>query len=456
MRCDVVSWAVEDVLAAEAAGAYRSGDAGAGGAGGRLVGAARRVVEAATELQQAVATAATAVERGDETSVDDRDWREGLTALGRAESALTAAKASLIAAAETAGAHTRDGAADATAWVADALNTSRGHAKRDTALAARLDTLDDTANALAEGAISRAHAEQIAAGTAGASPEQRHQRQHALLHTATSGGTPEQVRDHAALLRQADSTGSLADDEATQRAVRTLVSWQDRRGTGWFKIGLPGIDWERAMTVLDALTHPDPAGTPVPHRRSPQQRRADAFCDLISLAEASGELPASGGALPHLAVEVPYQTLSGESSEPGRGRWGTTVSPQQIRQLACDAAIIRMVTDGASQVLDVGRATRHWTVAQRRAIERRDGGCRFNTCRRPPGWCDIHHVVYWDVGGPTDRDNGVLLCRHHHTEIHHGGWTLALDPATAEVTVIKAFADGRTISHTSKPRRRPG
>ncbi|MCP4224600.1 MAG: HNH endonuclease [Actinomycetia bacterium] len=31
-------------------------------------------------------------------------------------------------------------------------------------------------------------------------------------------------------------------------------------------------------------------------------------------------------------------------------------------------------------------------------------------------------------GGPTNHNNLILLCRHHHGLIHDAGWTLARAP----------------------------
>jgi hypothetical protein len=96
------------------------------------------------------------------------------------------------------------------------------------------------------------------------------------------------------------------------------------------------------------------------------------------------------------------------------------VTPEAARRLACDAKVSRVITDGAAQPLELGRATKVIPPALRRAVALRDGGCRFPGCGRPPGWCDAHHVRHWADGGETALGNLVLLCRPHHRAIHRG------------------------------------
>ena len=74
-----------------------------------------------------------------------------------------------------------------------------------------------------------------------------------------------------------------------------------------------------------------------------------------------------------------------------------------------------------TQPLEVGRATRVVSAAQRTALAVRDGGCRYPDCDRPVAWCDAHHLRHWLHGGPTDLGNLVLLCRRHHRAVHEGG-----------------------------------
>jgi len=105
------------------------------------------------------------------------------------------------------------------------------------------------------------------------------------------------------------------------------------------------------------------------------------------------------------------------------------------RRIACDSSMYRLVFGPRSEILDIGPLTRDWTVAQRRAVEARDGHCRGPSCDRPAAWCDIHHVAWWTRDeGPTATDNGLLLCHHCHKLVHDLKWNVAFDPATVEAT----------------------
>jgi HNH endonuclease len=81
-----------------------------------------------------------------------------------------------------------------------------------------------------------------------------------------------------------------------------------------------------------------------------------------------------------------------------------------------------------SQPLEVGRASRVVTPAQRSALAVRDGGCVFPDCTRPLAWCEGHHLIHWLDGGPTDLANLALVCRAHHRAVHAGGWQLTRGP----------------------------
>jgi hypothetical protein len=115
------------------------------------------------------------------------------------------------------------------------------------------------------------------------------------------------------------------------------------------------------------------------------------------------------------------------------------------------------------QPLEVGRASRVITGAQRAALAVRDGGGVFPDCDRPLAWCEGHHLVHWVEGGPTDLANLALLCRAHHRAIHEGGWQLTRGPDGRFSATPPASPTPSTTSHRrlNRPqgrgiRRRPG
>jgi hypothetical protein len=104
--------------------------------------------------------------------------------------------------------------------------------------------------------------------------------------------------------------------------------------------------------------------------------------------------------------------------------FGGRLSPEALRLLACDAAVVPIVMNGAGQPLDVGRARRTIPDGLRRAVAARDRGCA--RCGKPPSWCEIHHIIEWESGGETALSNCVMLCRTCHRLIHFTDWMVRL------------------------------
>jgi len=131
-----------------------------------------------------------------------------------------------------------------------------------------------------------------------------------------------------------------------------------------------------------------------------------------------------------LSVLVDFQTLLGQLAVKGICELfdGTPISPDTVRRLACDAALIPMVLGTRGEVLNQGRRIYSPTVAQRHAVAIRDRHCAFPGCRRPAKWTDVHHIVLFKPGSPTggktDLDNLLLLCDVHHRLVHEGHWRL--------------------------------
>ena len=114
---------------------------------------------------------------------------------------------------------------------------------------------------------------------------------------------------------------------------------------------------------------------------------------------------------------------------------GTIVPNNRVQRLLCDAVITPLATGEDGQPLWMGRSVRTATDAQRRALVARDRHCAFPGCYRPAAWTDAHHLHEWEHQGLTDIDNMCLLCSTHHALIHKPGWHAKLTPdQTLEVT----------------------
>jgi hypothetical protein len=66
----------------------------------------------------------------------------------------------------------------------------------------------------------------------------------------------------------------------------------------------------------------------------------------------------------------------------------------------------------------------------RRALDHRDGGCRFPGCGNR--FCDAHHIKHWADGGETRLENLVLLCRRHHRAVHEEGFGVEISRNTVD------------------------
>ena len=124
---------------------------------------------------------------------------------------------------------------------------------------------------------------------------------------------------------------------------------------------------------------------------------------------------------------------------------GPTLDSATARRLTCDAQVCATFRKDL-EVLDLGRTQRLPNRAQRRALMARDGGCRFPGCTERR-YVEAHHVLHWVDGGPTDLDNLVLLCWHHHHAVHEGGCRMRL--TSGALTVWRP--DGSVLDSSTLP-----
>jgi hypothetical protein len=208
------------------------------------------------------------------------------------------------------------------------------------------------------------------------------------------------------------------------------------------------------QTVLDALMRPPAADD----TRNPGQRRVDAFIDLFKGFLAGGGLPTVGGERPQLGILVSPLTLAGLTPTPAGDAlsragiapepdrpwlaWVGEISTELAQRLSCDCDTWRVVLDPSSGLpLNLGRTHRIVPAGLRKAVLARDRTCRWPGCDAPAQWVDIHHLDAWALGGLTNVDRLLSLCRYHHHKVHEGHWTIEFNPATGQVWVTRP--DGR-------------
>ena len=166
--------------------------------------------------------------------------------------------------------------------------------------------------------------------------------------------------------------------------------------------------------------------------RTISQMQADALADLVThnLGCSSADTA--------LATTTTVVRMDVEGLIDGLGRAtidgiDQPISAASARLLATDGEFLPLVLGEASVPLDMGRRARLFSKEQRLALGERDGGCA--SCGQNIRYAHAHHIRWWERdGGPTDLDNGVMLCSFCHHMIHRDGWGIAIRAGTVWFT----------------------
>lgn len=406
------------------------------------------VVAAATDVRARL----TAVAQTNPAFMTSQEKATALVELVAAEAQLVELRLRVLADAGDLAADTA--AKDAAGWLAQHTRTSFADARDDLRLAQALDRDRPVlAGAMREGAATLAQARVIdraltalpaAVDTDTVALAEAH-----LVDRAGEFGPTELARIGRRILdvvaphvaETAEAT-RLAHLEA-HAAARTRLTLR-RLGDGTTRVSglLPDAAATRLATYLEAFSNPrlNPTSHAVPPidssggvvARLPYPRRlGQAFVQLLESLDPT-RLPVHGGdattvmvtiALDALTADLATADLLGAGLVPGNDPTsdptGEAITAAQARRLACTAKILPAVLDGTSLPLDLGRAKRLFTPAQRKALLIRDRTCRAEGCDVPGTWCEAHHLDPWHTGGPTDLTNALLLCSHHHHRAHH-------------------------------------
>ena len=353
------------------------------------------------------------VEVVDVAALCDEGLSLRLGVLGRAESALAAMKAQVLAEVGR-----RHSTGDAQRLVRDELQVSKREAKRDVESAVRLAELPVTSEALASGEIPRGHARLIARASSESTIDE------ALLVEAAN---TEPFDEFARTVKRhqqdmaVDDGQSLLDRQRKNRKARIFESAE----SGMFVLSgeFDQITGARVATALTAkerqLWHrEDPKARP-----TPQQRMADALAELICE-------PASGkSAGTDLLVIADFDVIKQQLDNP-RLADGSPIPIVELHRLALEANLLPSIFDSKAQDMWLGRKQRTASEAQRVALIARDQHCIG--CGANPLWCRVHHIIWWSKNGPTDVDNLVLVCDDCHHKIHDHGWQVYKHPKTGK------------------------
>jgi hypothetical protein len=356
----------------------------------------------------------------DPDALGDGELAEAVVELHRQQTRLAAAVTRVTAALDGRRVWADDGSRSCAAWVGHRCRVAPGQARAEVWLGRRLRTMPATARALEAGEVSLRHAGLLAELNGGRTADRFAEDEAMLVEFARTLGW----RDFRAALeywrQQADPDG-VEDDAAHDEALRRVHLSEGLRGTGVLDglltpLGRATVGGALAR-IEQELFEADWARARADHgqaacvghlTRSPAQRRHDALVELARRAMAAPD--EARRPRPLISVLVGYETFKGRVCELADG---TVVTPGTVASLLDEALIERVVFDGPSRVIDLGRA-RRFTGALRRALEVRDRHCGHVGCDVPAERCQGDHIDPWSAGGPTSVDNGQLRCGSHN------------------------------------------
>jgi hypothetical protein len=220
--------------------------------------------------------------------------------------------------------------------------------------------------------------------------------------------------------------------EAQQHAQRSVSYWFDADGSLILKARLPALAGALVIKALDAALERVPSREINADRVSEctlsfEHRRADALAAVAEGYLAESDSASSSADRYQVVVHVDAETLHQRTAGRCEIEHGPALPAETARRLACDASLLELLENERGEPLDVGRKTRSIPPAIRRALNSRDGGCRFPGCTHQR-YLDAHHIEHWAEGGDTKLANLVTLCRLHHRLVHEGGITVQLQP----------------------------
>ena len=263
------------------------------------------------------------------------------------------------------------------------------------------------------------------------------------LVRVAAGVGPKELRDTAELrLFLLDQDGPAPDDAERARKRRVTVGRQGRDAM----VSVSGELTPEAWAVWEVIfakyaapgmcnpadDEPCTSGTPsqaqIDHDdRSLAQRRHDALLAVGRIALMSGELGQLNGLPVSVIIRTTLQDLESRAGIGVTGG-GTKLPIGDVIKMGGHANHYLAVFDGATgRALDLYRAKRVASPAQRIMLIARDGGCTKPCCAVGPYGCEAHHAkTPWRHGGHTNVNDMALACGTDNRDAEDG-WTTAIN-----------------------------
>ena len=342
-----------------------------------------------------------------------------LGGLARLRAGVDACEARLLAAVD----ELDDDGAPAAAVARSVGRCSQREADRRARRAETLQSLPSAADALAQGTLSVEHVDTLGRVVEETSVEavlasdlvDRARRCPADLH----------AREARQWSRRHQRQGDIEARHRRRRAARRLSIFENDQGMTVLHGEFDPVTGRQISQAIgaeaDRLFRLDGGRGRADQVRTSPQRRADALTELLVGDRRAGlarPRPPVGN-----QMLVLIHATNGEITD-GHLVDGTPLPAHTIEHLACGSDLVALVLSSQGDPLWLGRRTRLATDGQWRALIARDSGCGI--CGADPSMCEAHHIVAWQPPGrgPTDIDNLLLLCRHHHHLVHDDHWKL--------------------------------